>query len=99
MAYEKLMFGVSVLKNRIYLFRTPKQRGIMPDARRDMTDECLGAVMHTFASGGKHMVTTDDDELLLYSNDPVEIEELGAVHDKYVKAKKDVEVMSNDDQH
>lgn len=92
MAYEKLMFGVSGLKNRIYLFRTPKQRGIMPDARRDMTDECLGAVMHMFASGGKHRVTTDDDEMLLFSNDPAEIAELKAVHERYVEAKHDVEV-------
>ena len=88
MAYEKLMFGVSGLKNRIYLFHTPKRPGIMPDARRDVTDECLGIVMTMLDMCGKHIVTAEDDNFLLYSHDPAEIEELNAVHQKYVNDKE-----------
>ena len=93
MASEKLMFGVgSIGSDHIYIFHTPKRPGIMPEARRDMTNECLGVVMTMLDMSGKHEVTAEDDNFLLYSHDPAEIEELNAVHQKYVKDEKDAEV-------
>ena len=88
MAYEKMVFALSPITSTIYMFHQPKTPGIMPEARRDVTNQFINGIMARCWQTGKH-VLYNDREMLMYSDDIDEMKELRAVHDKYAEVTDD----------
>lgn len=68
-----------------------KDRGVLSNTAKDVTEEARAAVATSMQKMRKHRVTFTSGAILLFADNPDEIKELLAVHEKYVgKAAGDV---------
>lgn len=86
MAYENMVFAVSPITSTIYMFHQPKTPGIMPEARRDVTNQFINGVIDRCKQSGYH-VMENGREMLMYSDNQDEMAELMKVHEKYAEVR------------
>lgn len=89
MSFEKLTLAASYLTGTIYAFNEPKEEGIMPLDRKDMTDIAKAAVAeHYLNTKTVRTEWPDINVALFFSNIPEEIEEIKAIQAKYKERKR-----------
>ena len=82
---KKYNIGCSIVGNRIYAFGTPKQHGVMPDDKVDVTKEAIHAVaMHLINGNVTGVSFNAEDKYLVATDNREDYENMLKTHKKYL---------------
>ena len=83
---DTFQLTVTSIGGRIMAFNQKKVTGVLPDNAIEVTDKILNACqMYMVVTGYRRLSYGHGRAVLMYSENPEEIAELDAVHEKYKK--------------